>query len=106
MHSQVQPHLPPLSSLISCRAAKADHAVGEQFEASLSSGIMTNNRNELSHRTTRNAKRHTSAIEKAKRATAGNNKIKELKAELAILVAETKVSIFFRILDISEKNTD
>ncbi|KAJ7208667.1 hypothetical protein GGX14DRAFT_395817 [Mycena pura] len=37
-------------------------------------------------------KRHTSAIEKAKRATAGNNKIKELKAELAILVADIKTS--------------
>ncbi|KAJ6617263.1 hypothetical protein B0H10DRAFT_1948500 [Mycena sp. CBHHK59/15] len=48
--------------------AKADHAVGEQFEASLASGIMTSNRNELSHCTTCNAKRHTSAIEKAKRA--------------------------------------
>jgi hypothetical protein len=41
-----------------------------------------------------------------KRVTAGNNKIKELKAELAIVVAETKVSLSFRILDISEQNTD
>ncbi|KAJ7862790.1 hypothetical protein B0H14DRAFT_2575224 [Mycena olivaceomarginata] len=62
---------------------KADHAVGEQFEASLASGVMASNRNELSHRPARNAKRHTSAIEKAKNASAGNNKIKELKAELA-----------------------
>ncbi|KAJ7724168.1 hypothetical protein B0H14DRAFT_3621728 [Mycena olivaceomarginata] len=74
------------------RAAKADHAVGEQFEASLASGVMASNRNELSHRTARNAKRHTSAIEKAKNASAGNNKIKELKAELAILMAEAKTS--------------
>ncbi|KAJ7789342.1 hypothetical protein B0H14DRAFT_3574129 [Mycena olivaceomarginata] len=40
----------------------------------------------------RNAKRHTSAIEKAKNTSAGNNKIKELKAELAILMAEAKTS--------------
>ncbi|KAJ6613050.1 hypothetical protein B0H10DRAFT_2050153 [Mycena sp. CBHHK59/15] len=53
---------------------------------------MANNRNELSHRTTRNAKRHTSTMEKAKRANAGNNKIKELKAELSILIAESKTS--------------
>ncbi|KAJ7818593.1 hypothetical protein B0H14DRAFT_2601169 [Mycena olivaceomarginata] len=71
---------------------KADHAVGEQFEASLASGVMASNRNELSHRTARNAKRHTSAIEKAKNTSAGNNKIKELKAELAILMAEAKTS--------------
>ncbi|KAJ6613866.1 hypothetical protein B0H10DRAFT_2046962 [Mycena sp. CBHHK59/15] len=74
------------------RAAKADHAVGEQFEASLASGIMANNRNELSHRTARNAKRHTSAVEKAKRSNVGNHKVKELKAELAILMAEMKTS--------------
>ncbi|KAJ6629709.1 hypothetical protein B0H10DRAFT_1986368 [Mycena sp. CBHHK59/15] len=74
------------------RAAKADHAVGEQFEASLASGIMANNHNELSHRTARNAKRHTSAVEKAKRSNAGNHKVKELKAELAILMAEMKKS--------------
>lgn len=66
--------------------------MGLQFEASLANGVMANNRNELSHRTARNAKRHTSAVEKAKRASAGNNKIKELRAELAILVAESKVS--------------
>ncbi|KAJ6628192.1 hypothetical protein B0H10DRAFT_1940740 [Mycena sp. CBHHK59/15] len=88
------------------RAAKADHAVGEQFQASLASGIMANNRNELSHRTTRNAKRHTSTMEKAKRANAGNNKIKELKAELAILIAESKASLFFRIFHVSEQIAD
>jgi hypothetical protein len=55
-------------------AAKADHAVGEQFEASLASGVMASNRNELGHRTARNAKRHTSAIKKAKNASAGNSK--------------------------------
>lgn len=80
------------SSLNPCRAKQADQAVGLQFEASLANGVMANNRNELSHRTARNAKRHTSAVEKAKRASAGNNKIKELRAELAILVAESKVS--------------
>ncbi|KAJ7899190.1 hypothetical protein B0H14DRAFT_3424023 [Mycena olivaceomarginata] len=74
------------------RAAKADHAVSEQFEASLASGVMASNRNELSHRTARNAKCHTSAIEKAKNASSGNNKIKELKAELAMLMAEAKTS--------------
>ncbi|KAJ7506416.1 hypothetical protein B0H11DRAFT_2272207 [Mycena galericulata] len=74
------------------RAKQADQAVGLQFEASLANGVMANNRNELSHRTARNAKRHTSAVEKAKRASAGNNKIKELRAELAILVAESKTS--------------
>jgi hypothetical protein len=47
----------------------------------------------------RNAKRHTSAIEKAKNVSAGNNKIKELKAELAILMAEAKVSSFFHFLN-------
>ncbi|KAJ6607632.1 hypothetical protein B0H10DRAFT_2305409 [Mycena sp. CBHHK59/15] len=72
------------------RAAKADHAVGEQFEASLASGIMANNR--LSHCTARNAKCHTSAVEKAKRSNAGNHKVKELKAELTILMAEMKTS--------------
>ncbi|KAJ7883173.1 hypothetical protein B0H14DRAFT_2702312 [Mycena olivaceomarginata] len=77
------------------RAAKADHAVSEHFEASLASGVMASNRNELSHRTARNAKRHTSAIEKAKNASSGNNKIKELKAELAMLMAEAKVSHSF-----------
>ncbi|KAJ6597858.1 hypothetical protein B0H10DRAFT_1959723 [Mycena sp. CBHHK59/15] len=61
------------------RAAKADHAVGDQFEVSLSSGVMASNRNELSHRTARNAKRHTSAIKKAKQVATGNKKIKELK---------------------------
>ncbi|KAJ7784899.1 hypothetical protein DFH07DRAFT_975231 [Mycena maculata] len=74
------------------RAKQADQAVGLQFEASLANGVMANNRNELSHHTARNAKRHTSAVEKAKRASAGNNKIKELRAELAILVAESKTS--------------
>ncbi|KAJ7092184.1 hypothetical protein C8R44DRAFT_750298 [Mycena epipterygia] len=74
------------------RAKQADQAVGLQFEASLANGVMANNRNELSHRTARNAKRHTSAVEKAKRTSAGNNKIKELRAELAILVAEPKTS--------------
>ncbi|KAJ7714726.1 hypothetical protein B0H16DRAFT_1701948 [Mycena metata] len=74
------------------RARKADHAVGLQFEASLASGIMASNRNELSHRTARNAKRHTSTVEKAKLASAGNNKIKELRAELAILVAALKTN--------------
>ncbi|KAJ7303125.1 hypothetical protein DFH08DRAFT_945370 [Mycena albidolilacea] len=73
-------------------AAKADHAVGEQFEASLASGVIASNRNELSHRTAHNAKCHTSAIEKTKNASAGNNKIKELKAELIILMAEAKTS--------------
>ncbi|KAJ7075469.1 hypothetical protein B0H15DRAFT_806193 [Mycena belliarum] len=72
------------------RAKDADQAVGRQFEQSLASGVMTNNRNELSHRTSRNAKRHTSAVEKAKLASASNSKIKELRAELAILVAESK----------------
>ncbi|KAJ7925403.1 hypothetical protein B0H13DRAFT_2314617 [Mycena leptocephala] len=51
------------------RAAKADHAVGEQFEASLVSGVMASNQRVL-----------------------GNNKIKELKAELAMLMAEAKTS--------------
>ncbi|KAJ7032341.1 hypothetical protein C8F04DRAFT_1235480 [Mycena alexandri] len=74
------------------RAKQADQAVGHQFEASLASGVMASNRNELSHRTTRNVKRHTSAVEKAKQASAANNKIKELRAELAILVAESKTS--------------
>ncbi|KAJ7076596.1 hypothetical protein B0H15DRAFT_805590 [Mycena belliarum] len=74
------------------RAKDADQAVGRQFEQSLASGVMTNNRNELSHRTSRNAKRHTSAVEKAKLASASNSKIKELRAELAILVAESKKS--------------
>ncbi|KAJ6622393.1 hypothetical protein B0H10DRAFT_903650 [Mycena sp. CBHHK59/15] len=53
---------------------------------------MASNRNELSHRTARNAKRHTSAIKKAKQVATGNKKIKELKAELAILMAEAKTS--------------
>ncbi|KAJ7686422.1 hypothetical protein B0H14DRAFT_3674386, partial [Mycena olivaceomarginata] len=66
---------------------------GEQFEAFLASGVMASNRNELSHRTAHNAKRHTSAIEKAKNMSAGNNKIKELKAELAILMAEAKMEL-------------
>ncbi|KAJ7037160.1 hypothetical protein C8F04DRAFT_899771, partial [Mycena alexandri] len=52
------------------RAKQADQAVGHQFEASLASGIMASNRNELSHRTARNVKRHTSAVEKAKQASA------------------------------------
>ena len=73
--------------------------MGERFEAALSSGIMASNRNELSHRTARNAKRHTSAIEKAKHATMGNNKIKELKAELAILMAEAKERSFLPVAD-------
>ncbi|KAJ7876532.1 hypothetical protein B0H14DRAFT_2568242 [Mycena olivaceomarginata] len=54
--------------------SKADHAVGEQFEASLASGVMASNRNELGHQTARNAKRHTSAIKKAKNTSAGNSK--------------------------------
>ncbi|KAJ7766537.1 hypothetical protein DFH07DRAFT_769799 [Mycena maculata] len=74
------------------RAKQVDQAVGLQFEASLANGVMANSRNELSHCTVRNAKRHTSAVEKAKRASAGNNKIKELRAELVILVAELKMS--------------
>ncbi|KAJ7800888.1 hypothetical protein B0H14DRAFT_3490183 [Mycena olivaceomarginata] len=73
------------------RAAKADHAVGEQFEASPATGVMASNHTELSHRTARKAKHHTSAIEKAKNVSAGNNKNKELKAELAILMAEAKL---------------
>ncbi|KAF7342442.1 hypothetical protein MVEN_01833400 [Mycena venus] len=74
------------------RAAAADHAVGQEFEASLASGVLANFRNELSHRTDRNVKRHTSAVEKTKRARAGNNKIQELRSQLAILVAEQKTS--------------
>ncbi|KAF7349123.1 hypothetical protein MVEN_01434500 [Mycena venus] len=74
------------------RAAKADRAVGEQFKASLESGVMTNSRNELSHRTARNTKRHTSAIQKAQQAHAGQKKIAELRAQLAIAVAEAKTS--------------
>ncbi|KAJ7806355.1 hypothetical protein B0H14DRAFT_2610518 [Mycena olivaceomarginata] len=54
------------------KAAKADNAVGEQFEASLASGVMA------------------MSYQKAKNASAGNNKIKELKAELAIIMAEAK----------------
>jgi hypothetical protein len=79
------------------RAAAADHAVGQEFEASLASGVLANFRNELSHRTDRNVKRHTSAVEKTKRARAGNTKIQELRSQLAILVAEQKV-IFFVFL--------
>ncbi|KAJ7897887.1 hypothetical protein B0H14DRAFT_2557403 [Mycena olivaceomarginata] len=74
------------------RAAKADRAVGEQLKASLESGVMTNSRNELSHRTARNTKRHTSAIQKAQQAHAGQKKIAELRAQLAIAVAEAKTS--------------
>ncbi|KAJ6561340.1 hypothetical protein B0H10DRAFT_2445675 [Mycena sp. CBHHK59/15] len=74
------------------RAAKADRAVGEQFKASLESGVMTNSRNELSHRTARNTKRHTSAIQKAQQAHTGQKKIAELRAQLAIAVAEAKTS--------------
>ncbi|KAJ7896229.1 hypothetical protein B0H13DRAFT_2523182, partial [Mycena leptocephala] len=73
-------------------AAAADHAVGQEFEASLASGVLANFRNELSHRTDRNVKRHTSAVEKTKRARAGNTKIQELRSQLAILVAEQKTS--------------
>ncbi|KAJ7817912.1 hypothetical protein B0H14DRAFT_2601636 [Mycena olivaceomarginata] len=51
---------------------------------------MASNCNELSHRTQCNIKRHISAIEKAKHVAVGNNKIKELKAELSILMAEAK----------------
>ncbi|KAJ7229604.1 hypothetical protein C8J57DRAFT_1534356 [Mycena rebaudengoi] len=75
------------------RAAKADHAVGEQFEASLKSGVMASNRNELSHRTDRNAKRQTSILEKACRTHTTNQKIKDMKAELAALVAEAKTNL-------------
>ncbi|KAJ6567874.1 hypothetical protein B0H10DRAFT_1965131 [Mycena sp. CBHHK59/15] len=71
-------------------AAKADRAVGEQFKVSLESGVMTNSRNEFSHRTARNTKRHTSAIQKAQQAHAGQKKIAELRAQLAIAVAEAK----------------
>ncbi|KAJ6454990.1 hypothetical protein C8R45DRAFT_1082596, partial [Mycena sanguinolenta] len=58
------------------RAAAADHAVGKEFEASPD----------------RSVKRHTSAVEKTKRTQAGNAKIKELKSQLAILVAEQKTN--------------
>jgi hypothetical protein len=59
--------------------------VGQEFEASLASGVLANFRNELSHRTDRSVKRHTSAVEKTKRAQTGN---------AAILVAEQKVNYF------------
>jgi hypothetical protein len=67
--------------------------VGEQFKASLESGVMNNSRNELSHRTARNTKRHTSAIQKAQQGHAGQKKIAELRAQLAIAVAEAKVCL-------------
>ncbi|KAJ7787986.1 hypothetical protein B0H14DRAFT_3578227 [Mycena olivaceomarginata] len=72
------------------RAAAADRAVGQEFEASLASGVLANFRNELSHRTDRSVKRHTSAVEKTKRAQTGNAKIQELRSQLAILVAFLK----------------
>ncbi|KAJ6585797.1 hypothetical protein B0H19DRAFT_1368973 [Mycena capillaripes] len=62
---------------------------GEQFKASLESGAMTNSRNELSHRTARNTKCHTSAIQKAQQA---HTVQKKLWAQLAIAVAEAKTS--------------
>ncbi|KAF8123517.1 hypothetical protein K438DRAFT_2034716 [Mycena galopus ATCC 62051] len=74
------------------RAAAADRAVGQEFEASLASGVLANFRNELSHRTDRNVKRHTSAVEKTKRAQTGNAKIQELRSQLVILLAEQKTS--------------
>ncbi|KAJ6484632.1 hypothetical protein C8R45DRAFT_931082 [Mycena sanguinolenta] len=55
-------------------AAAADHAVGKEFEASLASGVLANFRNDLSHRTDRSVKRHTSAVEKTKRTQAGTQK--------------------------------
>ncbi|KAF8145534.1 hypothetical protein K438DRAFT_2097634 [Mycena galopus ATCC 62051] len=73
-------------------AAAADRAVGQEFEASLASGVLANFRNELSHRTDRNVKRHTSAVEKTKRAQTGNAKIQELRSQLVILLAEQKTS--------------
>ncbi|KAJ7351542.1 hypothetical protein DFH08DRAFT_806262 [Mycena albidolilacea] len=76
MHSEVRVNAPSIYSLILCKAAKADNAVGEQFEASLASGVMASN----------------PSYQKAKNASAGNNKIKELKAELAIIMAEAKTS--------------
>jgi hypothetical protein len=60
--------------------------------------VASSNHNELSYRTARNVKHHTSALEKAKNTSAGN-KIRELKAELAILMAEAKVSSFFHVLN-------
>jgi hypothetical protein len=68
--------------------------VGQEFEASLASGVLANFRNELSHRTDRSVKRHTSAEEKTTRAQTGNAKIQELRSQLAILVAEQKVNYF------------
>ncbi|KAJ7936444.1 hypothetical protein B0H13DRAFT_1853507 [Mycena leptocephala] len=73
-------------------AAAADHAVGQEFEASFASGVIANFRNELSHRTDHSVKCHTSAVEKTRRAQTGNAKIQELRSQLTILLAEQKTS--------------
>ncbi|KAJ7863674.1 hypothetical protein B0H13DRAFT_1638115, partial [Mycena leptocephala] len=75
------------------RAAAADHAVGQEFEASFASGVIANFRNELSHRTDHSVKCHTSAVEKTQRAQTGNAKIQELRSQLTILLVEQKVRI-------------
>ncbi|KAJ7806484.1 hypothetical protein B0H14DRAFT_3484074 [Mycena olivaceomarginata] len=53
--------------------------------------LIPNPRNELSHRTARNTKRHTGAIQKAQQAYAAQKKIAEFRAQLAIAVAEAKL---------------
>lgn len=97
------------SALILCytyRAAKADHLVGQQFEAHLKHGILASNRTELSHRTDRTMTRTSTIITKAQRASSATEKVRILKEQLAIAMAEKKVHLLCRLISRTDIGVD